>query len=211
VNRSLGELRRLEVQALWGVCRKTGGFIDIRPYLGWKVKMPAWSTEIANELIHLAQVDGKAFDQMHLQELVYIAHGWCLAITRQPLTGDRPEALKHGPDYRRLSDALVSWGIDPIIPASDRDFPRTDLDPAERELLVRIYAEYGVLKTSQLATLTRDAGTPWEYVYAGGAGECRDIPHRLIRAQFLKFTARSQKKPQRISLTSMTIVDHQDS
>jgi uncharacterized phage-associated protein len=72
--------------------------------------MPAWSPQIANEVIRLASADGRAFDQMKLQELVYIAHGWCLAITGEPLTGDRPEALKHGPEYRRLADALAGCG-----------------------------------------------------------------------------------------------------
>jgi uncharacterized phage-associated protein len=76
--------------------------------------VPAWSTEIANELIRMASADGKAFDQMHLQELVYIAHGWCLVITGAPLTGDRPEALEHGPEYRRLAKALAKWGLEPV-------------------------------------------------------------------------------------------------
>ena len=76
--------------------------------------MPAWSPEIANELIRLASAEGKAFDQVQLQELVYIAHGWCLAITGEPLTGDRPEALEHGPEYRRLAEALARWRLDPV-------------------------------------------------------------------------------------------------
>jgi hypothetical protein len=77
------------------------------------------------------------------------------------------------------------------------------LDPAERELLVRICTEYGVLKTSQLATLTRDAGTPWEYIYAGGAGECRDIPHGLIRAQFSEIYRQIPKK----AATNLAYID----
>ena len=54
--------------------------------------MPAWSTQIADEFIALASQDGRALDQLQLEKLVYIAHGWCLAATGQPLTGDRPEA-----------------------------------------------------------------------------------------------------------------------
>ena len=42
--------------------------------------MPAWSPEIANRFIALASADGRALDQIQLQKLVYIAHGWFLAI-----------------------------------------------------------------------------------------------------------------------------------
>jgi uncharacterized phage-associated protein len=165
--------------------------------------VPAWSPEIANELIRLALADGKAFDQMHLQELVYIAHGWCLAITGEPLTGDRPEALGHGPEYRRLADALARWGVQPVtsqIEMTDAYWNRSKTDatvsagselcPIERDILVRVYTEYGNLQTSRLAMLTRAQGTPWEHVFAGGAGQWRDIPHELIKAQFAQVAAR---------------------
>ena len=168
--------------------------------------MPAWSPEIANELIRMAAAEGKVFDQMHLQELVYIAHGWCLAITGEPLTGDRPEALEHGPEYRRLAEALARWGIEPVtleIEVDDEHSRRSKMDatvhaqselsPIEREVLVRIYAEYGNLQTSQLATLTRAQGTPWEQVFADGAGQRRDVPHDLIRTQFAKIAAKLRR------------------
>lgn len=162
--------------------------------------MPAWSTEIANELITLAAADSRAFTQMHLQELVYIAHGWCLALTGEPLTGDRPEALDHGPEYRRLAKALSHWGTAPVtasIPSQCTSATKSDATLAnadgfssvERDIMGRIYAEYGLLRTDQLATLTRATGTPWEEVFANGAGRRRDIPHQVIRAQFVELAA----------------------
>lgn len=161
--------------------------------------VPAWSPEIANELIALAAGAGRAFDQMQLQELVYIAHGWCLALTGEPLTGDRPEALAHGPDYRRLSGALARWGVEPVTVAiqtagtngtrMDATHVRAELLPSEYAILSKVFAEYGNLQTAQLASLTRASGTPWEQVYAGGAGNGRDIPHKLIGDQFAQFAA----------------------
>lgn len=68
--------------------------------------MPGWSPDIANEFIRRGLREGRAFDQMQLQKLVYIAHGWCLAFSGEPLTGDRPEAWDFGPVYRRLANAL---------------------------------------------------------------------------------------------------------
>lgn len=167
--------------------------------------MPAWSTEIANEFIRLAAGDGRAFDQMQLQELVYIAHGWCLAITGEPLTGDRPEALRYGPEYRRLAQALAEYGSDPVTrEISKRQlYPElawsnpiapalADLDSVEQDVVAKIYHRFGALNASRLAALTRRKGTPWDEVFAGGAGEFQDIPHELIRAQFVRLAAPSR-------------------
>ena len=168
--------------------------------------MPAWSPQIANELIKLASKDGRAFNQMKLQELVYIAHGWCLAISGQPLTGDRPEALEHGPEYRRLADALARWGVDPVtsdVDSSTAAGKATETDATlsgaaelsefEQNVLRRIYNDYGNLDVRNLANVTRSKGTPWDAVYAGGAGRNRDIPHYLIKAQFVDVAARLVK------------------
>lgn len=76
--------------------------------------MPAWSPEIANDFIGMAKTVGRPLDQLQLQALVYIAHGWCLAFLDQPLTGDRPEAWEYGPVYRRLANALAGYGREAI-------------------------------------------------------------------------------------------------
>ena len=77
----------------------------------WKgISMPGWSPEIANEFIRLAVSRCRPLDQLQIQSLVYIAHGWSLALHDQPLTGDRPEALDFGPTYKRLADALSRHG-----------------------------------------------------------------------------------------------------
>ena len=169
--------------------------------LSQEANVPAWSTDIANELIRMASADGGAFDQMQLQELVYIAHGWCLAMTGEPLTGDRPEALEHGPEYRRLADALATSGVEPVIseikPRPEKSITsKTDAtrDPStllstEHEILARVYTEYGSFHLSQLAALTRAEGTPWDRIFADGAGKGRDVPHKLIRDQFVQLAA----------------------
>ena len=159
--------------------------------------MPVWSSEVANEFIELAAADGRAFTQMHLQELVYIAHGWCLALTGQPLTGDRPEAREHGPEYRRLADALARHGISPVtspikptnlatnLSKSDSyEVDANDFEPNEIAIMVQVYAEYGRRSIPELAALTRADNTPWARVYADGTGDGRDIPHSMIRDQF---------------------------
>lgn len=154
--------------------------------------MPAWSTEIADEFIALAERDGRALDQLQLQKLVYIAHGWCLAATGQPLTGDRPEAWEHGPVYRRLADALLGQGLDLIDVAKGpvaRPSSSSVLEPIEVAMISRTYKDYGGFAASQLSSLTRRGNAPWEKVYDGGAGKFRDISHALVRGHFVELAS----------------------
>lgn len=161
--------------------------------------MPGWSPEIANEFIALAAMENRAFSQSKLQKLVYIAHGWSLAFYDEPLTGDRPEAWAFGPVYRRLADALASYGLSPVVReilnseaftdyhASDAGRPaRSNLDPKQTELLSTVYTYYGLLESSQLSNWTRRGAAPWAQVFADGAGEFRGISHALVKAQFVE-------------------------
>ena len=172
--------------------------------------MPGWSPEIANEFIRLGAAEKRAFDQLQLQGLVYIAHGWCLASHAQPLTGDRPEAWEFGPAYRKLSDALARYGREPVtneimhyegskgVALNDADeSARSDLDQLERELIREIYQEYGSFESWQLSEVTRKKDAPWKEIFANGAGKFRDIPHNLIRAQFVELLRQSGKSPGR--------------
>lgn len=161
--------------------------------------MPAWSTEIANKVIAEGSRIGRAFDQIHLQKLVYIAHGWCLAMTGEPLTADRPEAWDIGPMYRRLADALTFQGRKPVLKPIGVAFPLAEttthpgqitpkMEALELDLIRRVSTEYGGLSPSQLSILTRGDAAPWANVYK--SGPLREISHALIKEQFVEFAQR---------------------
>jgi uncharacterized phage-associated protein len=167
--------------------------------------MPAWSPEIANEFIRLAAAETRVLDQLQLQALVYVAHGWCLAFHGEPLTGDRPEAWEFGPMYRRLADALAPYGRDPVTREMSlaEAFPgdalrdpsqpaRPDLEDAELALVADIFRDYSGFEFWQLSALTREGDTPWRQVFANGAGKYRDIPHHMIKAQFVELLRQSE-------------------
>lgn len=169
--------------------------------------MPGWSPEIANEFIGRGLHDGRTFDQMQLQKLVYIAHGWCLAFSEQPLTGDRPEAWDFGPVYRRLADALQAYGTDQVKDQISADWftsvasqqqarvgvAKTDLDEFEMDMIVMVYEDYGAFTAAQLSALTQRTGSPWEQIYANGSGKLRDVPHQLIRDQFVRYAEEAER------------------
>jgi uncharacterized phage-associated protein len=155
--------------------------------------------------IRLAAADGRAFDQLQLQAFVYVAHGWCLALYDQPLTGDRPEAWEFGPMYRRLAAALAPYGRTRVtreilkseafegLRSAGSDPARSELDAFETELIADIYQNYATLESWQLSALTRKGDTPWKQVFGDGRGQFRDIPHDLIRAQFVELLRQSEE------------------
>jgi uncharacterized phage-associated protein len=159
--------------------------------------MPGWSPEVANAFLLLANDQGRSLDQMQLQELVYIAHGWCLAMTGEPLTRDAPQAMAYGHEYRKLAEALAAFGAGAVTqPNGDTDpisdetgASPTSLNEMERKLIASIFSEYGGLSSGQMAILIRGPGSPWEEVYADGSGMNHLLPKNLIRDQFLAFDA----------------------
>jgi uncharacterized phage-associated protein len=98
------------------------------------------------------------------------------------LTGDRPEAWDFGPVYRRLADVLEACGLDPVKKIMTKV---SNLDPSELTMIARVYRDYGQFSGAQLSNLTRRGTALWHQVYADGAGKLRDIPHELMRAQFV--------------------------
>ncbi|MDT8759233.1 DUF4065 domain-containing protein [Sphingomonas psychrotolerans] len=166
--------------------------------------MAAWSAEIANEFIRRAAAEGRALTQMQLQKLVYIAHGWNLAINGDKLTRDDPQAWDYGPVYRDLWNALRSYGRAPVtreirngeyLPEILDDETaaapaRARLDEDERAIIDRVYQTYGRFHAFKLSALTHEPDTPWTDVYAEGDGRFQVIEPDMIRRYFLDLAAR---------------------
>jgi hypothetical protein len=66
--------------------------------------------QIANEFISLAKERGEPLSNMKLQKLVFIAHGWSLAILNKPLFYEDVCAWRYGPVVPKLYDALIKYG-----------------------------------------------------------------------------------------------------
>lgn len=75
----------------------------------------ATSIAVANAFLMLSKNNGVLLNQMQLQKLVYIAHGWNLAIYNSPLTEDEIIATDYGPIYPKLQKALTRYGADPVL------------------------------------------------------------------------------------------------
>ena len=141
--------------------------------------MPAWSDEIAASLAHQAARRGLRLDQLQLQALVYIAHGWRLVLSGEPLTGDRPLITAFGPEYERLAHALRGCGLAPVTERNLPSLSSSILDQDEWELISSIVDTHAKLDAAQLAAVTCEKNSPWHRRLADGLG--REIGHLEIR------------------------------
>lgn len=134
---------------------------------------------IANEFLEMAEDRGIPLTPMHLQKLVYIAHGWNLAIHDEPLTRGALQAWDWGPVYPDLYDATKKYGGG-AVPGRIHEnnwaaldhikgkVVRARMSDDEKELLAAVFDNYGDLEAWQLSALTHNEGTPWSNAYQPG-------------------------------------------
>src|SRR5688572_14945255 len=117
--------------------------------------------QIADWFIARAAQDRAILTQMKLQKLVYIAHGWNLALYGEPLLVERVEAWKWGPVIRSLYRDFADYGSNPIVAKS----PKPQLDSQTEDLLEQIWKIYGGFNAIQLSAMTHASNTPWQEAF----------------------------------------------
>src|SRR5205085_3233952 len=118
------------------------------------------ATTIANTFIELAKRDGVSITNMQLQKLVYIAHGWSLALLSRGLIQDRVEAWQWGPVIPSLYRNLSRYGageVDSTIPMLGEQ----NLKPEEQALVESVWKSYNQMSAFTLSTITHQENTPW--------------------------------------------------
>lgn len=140
--------------------------------------------------------------QMQLQKLAYIAHGWNLAVSGEPLIGDSVHAWLHGPVFPQLYEHVRYFGAKPLPrlitdldvdrfsffsgEAEERGKPyKAKLSGREREVLDRVWKRYGPYNAFNLSRITHQPETPWFKTYAKYGRSAR-IPNELIREHYVE-------------------------
>ncbi len=78
---------------------------------------------VANYFILRGLADGNPVDPLKLQKLVYLGHGWNLAVNREPLISENIKAWDHGPVVVSVWQEFKHYGrgeIDQSSPTSAR-------------------------------------------------------------------------------------------
>src|SRR5437867_1299935 len=89
---------------------------------------------VANEFLRAAWQSGRTLTNMQLQKLVYIAHGYTLAMTHDPLIRQSVEAWRYGPVIRDLYRALQKYGAGQVTEFIPQPLGET-LSPTHRAIV----------------------------------------------------------------------------
>ena len=144
---------------------------------------------IANSVLEEAARQAKALTIMQLLKLVYIAHGWSLALLNAPLVNEEPEAWQHGPVFPSIYREFRRFGSQPIVGSATGPFgstPHADLSDPQSSVIRSVVQSYGDLHAFALSRITHEADTPWFKTYQGEIGASGDIPNAIIAEHYKK-------------------------
>lgn len=162
---------------------------------------------VANYFLEKAKRDGRGLTPLQVIKLVYIAHGWHLALTDEKLIEESPQAWQYGPVITSLYHELKGYGNKPISSLLLSDFGPIYVDgtsgpcepiriqPTEglEPFLDRIWTVYGGLSGMQLSNLTHQANTPWHEAYDEGVRN-KQIDNDRIKEHYLALKQRNEAR-----------------
>jgi|SRR5882724_3871206 len=140
---------------------------------------------IANYFIRKSAETGVPLTPMKLIKLVYIAHGWYLALANKRLIWEPIEAWQYGPVIESLYHAFKRYGNTPLPLSAATDAVITDNEDRDiKRLLDKIWQSYSKFTAAQLSTITHQVDTPWSQVYNPNQRKVV-IPDELIKRHYL--------------------------
>lgn len=140
---------------------------------------------VANEFLRIAKASGRTLTNMQLQKLVYIAHGYALAVLQKPLIKQNVYAWRFGPVVPDLYQALRQYGAGVVTEPINTLPKQVELSEASRALLNTVVNGYGRYSGPQLSAMTHKEGTPWRQVYDPESWSGAIIPDHLIQEYYL--------------------------
>jgi len=154
---------------------------------------------IANIFLSWARENGpekrEGFTPLEINKIVYIAHGWCLAILKKPLISDQVLAWKHGPVIRSIYDAFKRFGRDTIQGCAeygprDRESGgevRSQVAEEYLKVLQAVYHAYDDFVGYEWAHLTHKPNSPWDQARKNSE---KVISNDSIRAEYESIRSR---------------------
>jgi len=170
------------------------------------MKPPYSSLPIANTFLDLAGGKGVSLTATQIHKLIYLAHGWHLALFDEPLINHSVEAWRSGPVIPPLYYKTRRYGAGPItqrIPIQNAGLFIEDgyemvpeQDVRTRAFMERIWNVYGCYSVAELAALTREDGTPWYVTWhlkGGRLGGGADIEPELVKEHFVQLRVQREQ------------------
>ncbi|MDY7095195.1 MAG: DUF4065 domain-containing protein [Acidobacteriota bacterium] len=159
------------------------------------------SLAIANYFIDRGASEKDFMDPLRIQKLVYIAHGWYLAVYGEPLLKEKVQAWKYGPVIPSLYRNFKVYGNGPILdPALDLEsfdvtIPQVPEDDTKaRAVLDRVWELYRPYSGVRLSNLTHQPDTPWHAIWSQRSDGKAKIPNDLIQNHFIQIAHERPRK-----------------
>ncbi|MFQ5674146.1 MAG: Panacea domain-containing protein [Nitrospinales bacterium] len=152
---------------------------------------------VANYFLKKAWKEKFSLTPIQVIKLVYIAHGWTLAVLGDSLIHDEVEAWQYGPVIPALYREFKSFGNKPIDKLAKSRLREDEVyveaiaefSEKEKEIMDAVWDKYGNWKGFQLSDLTHKKGTPWDIAYNknNGPGKTRIVISKdLIKKHYSK-------------------------
>lgn len=140
----------------------------------------------------IAQSGGR-LTPLQVIKLVYIAHGYSLALRDKPLVDEPVEGWRYGPVVPSVYYGVKRYGGRQIARLLYLGTRTNDTDgakmfeecvpPRDRTLLDGVLEVYGEFSGSQLISMTHGSGSPWNR-YCRPCRDDRVIPDEAIKAHY---------------------------
>ena len=127
---------------------------------------------------------------MHVLKIVYVCHGWMLAVDDEALITEPVEAWTYGPVVPTVYHRYKRYGAQSIF--EDVDDRSGELGESAQALMGVIEEAYRPYTAAQLSALTHQPGTPWD-VTRRRHGIGAVIPNELIQEHFSELLANSNR------------------
>lgn len=142
---------------------------------------------------YIATKLGLDIPAVKIQKLVYISHGYALAMLGQPLISDRIEAWKLGPVIPSLYHALKhdfqtkhsksEFGSSKYDLQDSVKFFKLIIPTKILTIIDKVLDKYGHLTGRDLTDLTHKEKTPWSFSYKKDVFDI-EIPNELIKKYY---------------------------
>jgi len=155
---------------------------------------------VANFFIEKSMAVNKLLTNMQVVKLTYIAHGWYLGFTGQPLINELAQAWMYGPVVPSVYEQFKTCGRNPITKVASQTLPSGETsnyplsDKGLIPFLDKIWEAYGKYSGSALSDMTHQPGTPWDEVWnkqGGKDGWEVPIPNPLIQSHYNQLVTRN--------------------
>ncbi len=109
--------------------------------------------EVAWQTLKEARKFGFSLSNQRLQKIVYISHGYFLALYNNPLLSDNVDVYKYGPCFPKIHQLFSEYGGDEI-PVSDSIETDLRFDTNANYVINSVLKLYGNLDCNKLVALT---------------------------------------------------------